>query len=134
MQRAYPKGLVPSFDVVTTPYDTMSRATSDNRSGIDDLVHHIRKRHMRMNKPIPSEADVLAHLDKAAEGMGLSPEVGRGFFGDLWKSIKSGVKNVASKQLDDFKSDPIGTVGKWADAIGSVIDKIPQDVAPLAVV
>lgn len=115
----FPKGLVPAYDVVTTPYAT--QASFAQPDGLSDLVKHVKMHHVKMGHRKPSSAEVLAMIDKHSEGMGLSPEVGRGLLGQLWNGVKSGLQRAGSKLWDQVTSDPVGTF----ETIANLFSKAP---------
>lgn len=106
--RQFPKGLVPAYGVITTPYAT--DAQMEKPDGLSDLIHHIKKHHVSKGLPKPSSAMILDQLDKKSAAMGMSPEEGRGLFGNIWSGIKSGVQRAGSKLWEQFKADPLGSI------------------------
>jgi hypothetical protein len=85
--------------------------------GLEELIAHIQNHH-RMNGRSVSREKVLKHLDNHSRSMGMDVASGRGFFGDLWGSIKSTASNLASNAFNKFKEDPMGTIESIATTLG----------------
>ena len=86
----------------------------------EDLVDHVQRHHQKHGRN-RSREDIVAHFDRLSKERGLSTAEGRGFWGDLWNGIKSGVAATASNAWEKFKADPMGTIQSVAETLAPLI-------------
>lgn len=96
--------LYPSSNV---PFEAMQDDKIDHR--LSDLIDHIHMHHKKRGKVVP-KAKILKHLDDSSLRMGMTVPQGRGFFGDIWDSVKNAAGNLATNAFNAFKEDPMGTL------------------------
>lgn len=119
MASQFPKGLIPAYGPLTTPYGT--DRVMENPDHLTDLVKHIKMHHVKMGKAKPSSAQVLAKIDEHSRSLGLEPAVGRGLMGDIWSAVKSGAQKLGSAAWNQFLSDPQGTL----NAVTKLFSDVP---------
>ena len=115
----YPPGEIPAEDF---------GKQFSNQKGLTDLVSMVKKAHKKKGKDISSE-EVISHLDKLSDQMGLGREEGRGLFGDIGRALGHVVKSVghhvASHLWNKFQEDPLNTIANAVNLGTDIASTVP---------